>query len=194
MKINTNKLVYKLFASMLILVSIDLTDYRYIQGHIGHRIAAAGMDPAELLVRQSAAIGVLRNVNITADQTGVAPATFAAAAVRGSPDTGLLQCIQQGLVGTAVYRLGFAPDQDGNGVGFAGSFCRVGGIGGGVAVFAGQLLADAAPLQIQLCQLPIGEGIHGLGAAEEHGIITLGCVLCDQLRSCVFIFAYQKPL
>ena len=125
------------------------------------------MNPAELLVSGTAAVGIFGDVNITGNQTGMAPAAFTAAAMGGSPDAGLLQSIQQSLIGPAGNGLGFAPNDDSNVVDLAGCLSRIRGIGSGIAVFTGQLLADAAALQIQLCKFAVCEGIHGLGPQRK---------------------------
>ena len=57
------------------------------------------MDVAVDSVRLSAAVHLLGDVDLPADQPGVAPAAFAAAAVGGSGDAGSLQAAKQGLSG-----------------------------------------------------------------------------------------------
>ena len=110
----------------------------------------------------------------------MAPAAFAAAAVGGGGDAVGLQAAQQGLPGGGGDGLLRAGDADGDLI--AGRHLR--GVVRfllGAEILAKQLVADEFLPQAQALDLLVHEAVHGLRAAEEDGVVSVGRVLSDQL-------------
>ena len=133
------------------------------------------MDIAVYKVGLPAPVGGFGGVYLAADQPGVAPATFAAAAMGGGGHAAVFHGAQQGLVcggGEDVFPAGHAYGKPELG----GCLFGIVRLLGGIEVFAKHLVADELPAQAQGGYFLIHKVIHCGGAADEYGIVAFGGV------------------